>query len=138
MTTEFEKLLETPRGRTALCVEMTITNVTELISQQLEVNEMSKKQLAEQLGITPGRITQMLDGSANLTLTRVLAVFGQVLEVSAVPLVHTSGTEWMGPGCLGGAPPSQTFTVYSAAPERGLAAVCWINVRGAYEQVNSK
>ena len=87
MKNAFERLLETPEGRTEYCVEQTITNVTELLSKNLNESEMTQADLAAAMGVTPGRVSQLLDGNANLTLksvARALAAFGQVLKAESV------------------------------------------------------
>jgi len=83
---EYRKLIESPETRETLCTEQTILNVAELICELMETHGTSRSQLADKLGVTPGRITQILNGSANLTLAtvaKVLAVFDVVLEVEA-------------------------------------------------------
>lgn len=87
--TTYDKLLATPEGRFAFCVELGITNVTELLCDHLEKSGMTRTALAKGMGVTPGRVTQLLDGNANLTLAsvaRALAVFGHVLQVSSAPI----------------------------------------------------
>ncbi len=86
MTTALDRLLKTTEGRTALCVEQTIVNVTELICKHLDETGMPRTKLAKAMGVTPGRVTQLLDGHANLTLASIakaLAAFDQVMEVSS-------------------------------------------------------
>jgi transcriptional regulator with XRE-family HTH domain len=86
MSTAYEKLLDSDEGRIALAEEHAIGVVGELFAGLLERHPMSRKDLAEKIGVTPGRITQLLDGDANMTLAtvaRVLCGFGHVLEVSS-------------------------------------------------------
>ena len=67
----FSELMATQEGRREYCVEQTITNVTEKICELLQQSGMERQDLASAMGVTPGRISQMLDGSANLTLRSV-------------------------------------------------------------------
>lgn len=86
MVSAFERLLESDEGRRALCAEMTIGNVTEHLCRLLDDTGMKRKDLADAMGVTPGRVSQILDGQSNLTLeslARALAAFGHVLEVSS-------------------------------------------------------
>lgn len=89
MTIEFEKLFSSDEDRRDLCVGMTILKVTELLCGMLERHNMTRSELARIMDVSPGRITQILDGDANLTLksiARAMAAFGMVLDVNAVPL----------------------------------------------------
>jgi transcriptional regulator with XRE-family HTH domain len=82
----YEKLLETEEGRIALAEEHAIAAVGDLFAILLDKSSMSRKDLAERVGVTPGRITQLLDGDANMTLStvaRLLYGFGHILEVSS-------------------------------------------------------
>lgn len=48
--------------------------VGELIVDRLETLDLSQKQLAERLGVTPARVSQILKGNDNLTLKSLVAV----------------------------------------------------------------
>lgn len=88
MATEFDKLMQTTEGRTAFCIEKTIVNVTEHICELMEHNSISQADLASMIDVSPGRISQLLSGEANMTLrsvAKVLAAFGHVLDVSSKP-----------------------------------------------------
>jgi len=83
MTTPYEELLATPQGRSALAEEHAIAYVTELIARLLEESGMSRSEFARKLDVTPGRVTQLLDGDANMTLAtiaKMLNVFGYFFE----------------------------------------------------------
>lgn len=107
MSTAYDRLIESEDGRRELCIEQTITNVTELICRHLDDSGMSRTDLARQMDVTPGRITQLLEGDANLTLrsvARALAAFGQVLSGVSEPIVRaTVESEWVrrSEPCLG-------------------------------------
>lgn len=93
MTTALQDLLDSREGRTALCIEETITNVTELLARHLTESGMSRSDLADAIGVSPGRVTQLLDGRANLTLASIakaLAAFNRVLAVTSVPVSRCS------------------------------------------------
>lgn len=97
MTTAIDRLLESREGREALCIEQTITNVTELIWGHLNNSKMQQADLAKAMGVTPGRVSQLLKGHQNLTLktvARALAAFDQVMEVTSVP-VTACGRGWL-------------------------------------------
>lgn len=89
MTSTYEQLLETKEGREALAEEHAMAHVGELIANLLEKSGMTRTQLAEKLELSRGRITQILDGDANLTLgtiARVLNAFGHLFECSSRPM----------------------------------------------------
>jgi transcriptional regulator with XRE-family HTH domain len=86
MTTPYEELLATAEGRSALAEEHAIAYVTELVARLLEESGMSRSEFARKLEVTPGRVTQLLDGDANMTLAtiaKMLNVFGYFFEGSA-------------------------------------------------------
>jgi plasmid maintenance system antidote protein VapI len=89
MPSEYEKILATEEGRAILFKEHAVAVVGELIANLLKDNNMKRTQLAEKMNVTRGRITQILDGDANITLetiARVLGCFGHILEVSSRPI----------------------------------------------------
>ena len=98
MANAYEKLLESETGRRALAEEHAITNVTELICELLEKHDMKRGELAKKMGVTAGRVTQILDGDANMklsTIAHALYAFGQVLEVSSRSIDdHQSACVW--------------------------------------------
>lgn len=90
MQTAFERLISTPEGREAYCYEATATGVRELIWKLLDERGMSQGELAQLMGVTAGRVSQLLDGRANLTLATIaktLSAFGCVLKVDVDQLV---------------------------------------------------
>lgn len=69
--------------------EKLILNITEIISELMAKNEVNKTQLAELLGKNKSYVTQLLDGSTNMTLKTVSNVFLALdceLNISANPL----------------------------------------------------
>jgi transcriptional regulator with XRE-family HTH domain len=77
--TMYEEFGSTPDGRRLLNREALTIEVTELICQMMQEKKISRKQLAELLGKSKGRISQMLNGECNLTLQTVADMF-TVLE----------------------------------------------------------
>jgi transcriptional regulator with XRE-family HTH domain len=94
--------------------ERLILRVTNVISELMEEQNIKKVDLAERVGCSKGYITQILDGTANLTLktiSNVLFELGSTLAVKAEPIKEfTEGR-------------SERFTFlitnYSTAPWRG-------------------
>src|SRR5688572_21537873 len=66
--------------------ERIILDVTERICEVLEENNMNRVQLASALGKSRGYISQLLDGSANMTLRTMSDVF---LALGLRACVHT-------------------------------------------------
>ncbi len=81
----YEKLLSTETGKRAFYEEKAVGEITELICGLLESEQISGAELAKRLGVTPGRVSQILDGETDMkvsTVTRVLMALGRTLEVS--------------------------------------------------------
>ncbi|RME58334.1 XRE family transcriptional regulator [Candidatus Parcubacteria bacterium] len=84
MKTEFEKLVECPETRFGLCVECTIVDIAEHICKLLEEHKMTRADLAMKMGVTPGRVSQLLSGEANMklsTVAKAFAAFDRILDV---------------------------------------------------------
>ncbi|MBN1590044.1 MAG: helix-turn-helix transcriptional regulator [Pirellulales bacterium] len=77
--TMYEEFASTPEGRRLLNREALTIEITELICQMMQEKRISRKQLAELLGKSKGRVSQMLNGECNLTL-RTVADICTVLE----------------------------------------------------------
>ena len=71
-----QQIAGTQEGRRLLQQEDAILEVTELICEIMEEDNVSRSQLAHRLGKTKGYITQLLDGSANMTIRTIADVFG--------------------------------------------------------------
>lgn len=74
-----DRIVETPEGMIAWNEEQAIIDTTEMICEIMRRKKIKRAMLAEQLGISKSRITQILDGTANITirtLARVLTVLG--------------------------------------------------------------
>ena len=70
-----EKLKENPELRKYHQREKLILDVTELIAKLMEKNKINKTKLAGLLGVGNSYITQLLDGTSNMTLRTVSDVF---------------------------------------------------------------
>ncbi len=65
----------TPEGRREFQQELLILQVTEHICGVMKQEKMSRQQLAEKLGVSRGRVSQMLDGNCNLTLRSIADIY---------------------------------------------------------------
>lgn len=77
--------------------EWLILEVTEHMAKVMEEKGIKKKDLAEQLGRTPGYITQLLDGRANMTLRTVADVMWALdcsMIVDVRPLGFETNLDW--------------------------------------------
>jgi len=84
-TQGLDRLLQDPEYRKTFQQEKLILEVTELISEAMKENEVSRADLARLLGRTRSYITQILTGSRNLTLRTwadAMTVLGQEARVS--------------------------------------------------------
>jgi len=84
-----EKLQKDPELRKFHQQEKLILDVTELIAKYMEKNKINKTKLAELLGVGRSHITQLLDGTTNMTLRTIADVFtalGAELVVHATSL----------------------------------------------------
>lgn len=55
--------------------ERAILETTELVCEIMEEQNISRVELAKRMGVTKGFVTQLLDGTANMTLRTVSDVF---------------------------------------------------------------
>jgi len=79
--TEIERFVESPSRRRLLEQESLILEATEVLSDLMARENISKAEMARRLGRSKSYVTQVLDGSANLTL-RTLADLGWALGYS--------------------------------------------------------
>ena len=73
--TFFESMTESEVGRRLFEQERAILEMTELILERMQEAGVSRSQLAERLGKSKSFISQILDGSANMTLRTVSDLF---------------------------------------------------------------
>jgi transcriptional regulator with XRE-family HTH domain len=71
-----------------------VTHITNEISWHMRENELTRADLASRLGVSPGRVSQILSGSENLTLRTIASLTTALdarLELALQPL--ESGAE---------------------------------------------
>ena len=93
--TWIDRLTETTENKRFFQQEKTILEVTELICELMDEQGISRTELAKKLGYTKGYISQLLDGTANMTLrtlSDVLFALGNELKARAVSLLRD---EWV-------------------------------------------
>ncbi len=74
-----DQVAASARGKMILGQERLILEVTEMICETMEEAGISRTELADRLGKSKGHVSQLLDGSRNMTL-RTLADIFTVLE----------------------------------------------------------
>ena len=103
MTQKTKELMTDPQGRRAFEEEVLIGDVTDTLSGLLQSLKLTQKELARRLGVTEGRVSQMLAGSGNLTL-RSLAAAGWALglrfELMPRAMANRQGTPAESDGAL--------------------------------------
>lgn len=70
-----ERLTKTREGMRLYQQERAILDVTELVCQVMEEQDVSRSELAQRIGKTKGYITQLLDGRRNMTVRTISDVF---------------------------------------------------------------
>lgn len=70
-----EKLTKTADGMRLYQQERAILEVTELVCQLMDEQDMSRSELAKRLGRTKGYIAQLLDGQVDMTVRTISDVF---------------------------------------------------------------
>ncbi len=73
--TLIEKLTSTPEGMRLYQQERAIQDVTDLICEVMDEEQVSRSQLAGRIGRTKGYVTQLLDGRVNMTVRTISDVF---------------------------------------------------------------
>jgi transcriptional regulator with XRE-family HTH domain len=87
--TQFEQLMESPEFRKLYAIEGLVTEAGEFIARLMQEQGVTKAELARRLGKSRAYITQMLSGSANLTvrtLAEVAYALGAEVKLEAVPV----------------------------------------------------
>jgi transcriptional regulator with XRE-family HTH domain len=72
--TLIEKLTKTPDGMRLYQQERAIQELTDLVCELMDEQHVTRADLARRLGKTPGYITQLLDGRANMTIRTIADV----------------------------------------------------------------
>lgn len=113
MATLTERLTSTPEGMRLFQQERAIQEITEIICEIMDEEEVSRSSLADRLGKTKGYVTQLLDGRANMTIRTISDVFtalNRAVHFQEGPLRATVGA------------PSIILKVDQAWEESGM---CW-------------
>jgi transcriptional regulator with XRE-family HTH domain len=83
-----EQEMNTPEGRRELAAAQGIADAADLLLESFEASELTQDRLATLLGVTPGRVSQVLHGDGNVkvaTLARFLAAMGYELRLTVAP-----------------------------------------------------
>lgn len=95
MSERMREALRDPEIRRVFEEELLVGEATDTIAGLLESLGLSQRVLADRLGVTPGRISQILSGKENLTL-RSLGALGWALgvrfELHPVAMADRAGT----------------------------------------------
>lgn len=97
-----EQLTSTSDGIKRYQQERTILAVTEMLCAVMDKRNVSRAELATRLGKTKGFVSQILDGSTNMTIrtmSDILTELGHQLEPSAVALPDRTTERWTCPSC---------------------------------------
>ena len=88
--TDFDRHVEDAEFRRLFAQEQTIGELTELICREMKRQNISQTELGRRMGKTKGQVSQMLNGTRNLTLrslSDMLLALGKSLE----PLTRPAG-----------------------------------------------
>ena len=78
----------TEEGRSSLDTERLLVEATENLCRLMEVEGVTSRELARRLEVSPARVSQMLDGTRNLTLATLAQAFhalGRSMHVTYGP-----------------------------------------------------
>jgi transcriptional regulator with XRE-family HTH domain len=81
-----EREMSTPEGRRELAAAAGIADAADLLLECFEASGLTQERLAQLLGLTPGRVSQVLHGDGNVkvaTLARFLSAMGRELQLGA-------------------------------------------------------
>ena len=119
---EVERLEGAPTSRADLAAARLASLVTGLLEKVEVRSSARRKDVADAMSVTPGRVSQIMSGDGNLriaTLARLLDGFGYELSLTARP-ISGSGEEVTVPGVgrkpRGASTPSVELTEKSSAP----------------------
>lgn len=88
-------VLADPEIRRPFEEEVLVDETVDTIAALVESLEISQRELADRLGVSPGRISQILSGSENLTLRSVAALgwaLGVQFDLAPKPMADRRGT----------------------------------------------
>lgn len=83
-----DDLIQSKDERLILAEESAMAHVALVVSELLNSRNVSQRQLAEMLGLTEARVSQILDAESNLTIktmARIGCVLGHRFEVEFAP-----------------------------------------------------
>ena len=93
----FDQVMQNKASRQAFLAETAILRMTNLFARLLGEHKFSQRQLADKMGVSEGRVAQIMDG-VNLTLSTVaktLGAFDCVLHVDCQPIEQfSSANSW--------------------------------------------
>jgi transcriptional regulator with XRE-family HTH domain len=95
MRTRQDELMADPGVRRTFEEELLIGEATDTIAGLLESLQLSQRLLAERLGVSEGRVSQILSGAENLTLKSLAAcgwALGVRFELTPAAMADRSGT----------------------------------------------
>lgn len=81
-------IVATPEGRRSMDVERLLLEATENLCLVMEREGVTSRELARRLKVSPARVSQMLDGTRNLTLATLAEAFhalGRSLHITYGP-----------------------------------------------------
>lgn len=93
-----QKLRKKPELKKFYHQEKLIVEVTELISELMPRENINRTELAKRLGVGKSYVTQLLDGTSNMTLRTISDVFTVLdheLVISASPLSSGLGQSYV-------------------------------------------
>lgn len=88
--TMVEEEESTSAGSQGLAAADLAGQVMRLLQQALDVSGLDQKMLAEQLGVTEGRVSQVVNGDGNMriaSVARYLRALGYETRLSAIPVL---------------------------------------------------
>lgn len=128
-----DKLTSTSEGLRMYQQERTILAVTEMLCEIMEQQNVSRAELAARLGKTKGFISQVLDGTANMTMrtmSDILTELGHQMEPTAAPLSSKSASAENESGTVVSMPVSIDAPEWPEAQFRVAAPLLVIAKRG--------
>jgi len=91
--TILSKLMKNPEFAKMMAEEIIILEITEKIIELMQKEDITKAELAKRLGESKGFITQLLNGTGNLTIKRIINIFyalGYSFKIEARRLTNDS------------------------------------------------
>lgn len=70
-----DEITSTPEGLNLWHQERSIVEITEMVCEMMEDEGVSRKELADRIGKSKGYVTQLLDGTRNMTIRTISDVF---------------------------------------------------------------